>query len=111
MKRQIEQAIRAALAILGASEVSFVVERPADFAHGDYATNAALAAYKRLVNPPAGGPRDVAEASTKELEGKIDGVKKIEVAGPGFINFTLAGLKVKDIVHEAHEESWGTNDL
>jgi arginyl-tRNA synthetase len=107
MKRTIEQAILKALTILGASDVSFTVERPGDFAHGDYATNAALVAAKALGK----SPREVAEALVNELEGKIDGVKKIDVAGPGFINFTLAGLKVKDIVHEAHEKEWGSNDL
>ncbi len=107
VKQDIEAVIANALAELGASEARFVVERPGSFEHGDYATNAALAAAKLLKK----NPKEVAEMLAKELEGKIDGVKKVEVAGAGFVNITLAGLKVKDIVHEAHEAGWGSNEL
>jgi arginyl-tRNA synthetase len=107
IRRNIEQALKTALVSLGAGEVSFVVERPGSMEYGDYATNAALAAGKILKK----NPKEVAEDLAKELEGKIDGVKKVEAAGAGFINFTLAGMAVKDIVHEAHEKKWGSNDL
>jgi arginyl-tRNA synthetase len=107
IRQNIEQAVGAALTALGAEGVSFVVERPGSMEHGDYATNAALAAAKMLKK----NPREVADAIGKELEGKIDGIKKIEVAGAGFINFTIAGDTVKDIVHHAHEKEWGSNDL
>ncbi|HVZ76224.1 MAG TPA: arginine--tRNA ligase [Candidatus Paceibacterota bacterium] len=107
IREAIERAVQEALAELGASEATFVVERPGDMSHGDYATNAALLAAKALKK----NPKELAEALAQKLEGKIDGVKKVEIAGPGFINFTLAGMKVKDIVHEAHEPEWGSNDL
>ncbi len=107
MRAKIEQAVEAALTALGAEGVSFVVERPGSMEHGDYATNAALAASKMLKK----NPREVAEGLVKELEGKIEGVKKVDVAGAGFINFTISGNTVKDIVHQAHEKEWGSNDL
>jgi arginyl-tRNA synthetase len=107
MKGNIEQEIKDALQSLGAGDVAFTVERPADFAHGDYATNAALAAAKLLKK----NPKDVAVELAQKLEGKVVGVKKIEVAGVGFINFTISGMTIKDIVHEAHEAGWGSNDL
>jgi arginyl-tRNA synthetase len=107
IKESIEQAMSVALSALGVEGVSFVVERPGSMEHGDYATNAALAAAKALKK----NPKEVAEAIVKELEGKIEGVKKIEVAGAGFINFTLSGMTIKDIVHEAHAKEWGSNDF
>lgn len=101
-------AVKAALDTLGAPDAAFVVERPGDMAHGDYATNAALAAAKTLQK----NPREVAEALTKELEGKIEGVEKAEVAGAGFINFFLSrDVIAKEVKAAAHEEGWGSNDL
>ncbi|HUD02753.1 MAG TPA: arginine--tRNA ligase [Candidatus Paceibacterota bacterium] len=123
VRDNIEAAIKEALASLGALHVPFVVERPAEMEHGDYATNAALAAAKILKK----NPRDVAEQlkeklvsqlpSTEDSVGvsaqqvSLSAIKKIEVAGVGFINFTLAGTVVKKIVHEAHEAEWGSNIL
>ena len=46
MEEKVRQAIAAALAKAGVEDVSFSVERPSDLAHGDYATNAAMAAAK-----------------------------------------------------------------
>lgn len=107
IKKDIETAIADALQALGAGEVAFAVERPADMAHGDYATNAALAAAKLLKK----NPKEVAAELAQKLEGKIEGVKKVEIAGVGFINFTISGMTVKNIVHEAHGEEWGSNDI
>jgi arginyl-tRNA synthetase len=100
-------AISAALQGLGAEGIPFAVERPGEIEHGDYATNAALAAAKILKK----NPREVASQIAQMLEGKVAGVKKIEVAGVGFINFTISGLAIKDVVDEAHEKEWGGNDL
>src|SRR5258708_87224 len=97
IKGSIQKAIADALVALGAGEVKFTVERPGEMEHGDYATNAALAAAKMLKK----NPREVAAELAQSLEGKIAGVKKIEVAGVGFINFTISGMTIKDIVHEA----------
>jgi arginyl-tRNA synthetase len=61
------------------------VEPPREAAHGDMATNAAMV----LAKDAGKKPRELAEA----LAGKLrddDIVSKIEVAGPGFINLTLA---------------------
>ena len=60
------------------------VERPNDPAHGDFATNVALANARVLRR----NPREVAE----NLVGALDApfVREAEVAGPGFINFRLS---------------------
>ncbi len=83
--------IRAELArvatAMGAPEAPFVLERPRDGAHGDLATNLAmLIARGRRTNP-----RRVAESVLSELQLPKEVVRKTEIAGPGFINFWLAG--------------------
>jgi arginyl-tRNA synthetase len=63
----------------------YVIERTKSREHGDYATNIAL-----LLAKPAGlKPRELAEALVANLVGSQH-VSKVEVAGPGFINFTIA---------------------
>jgi arginyl-tRNA synthetase len=60
------------------------LDRPADPAHGDYATNVALRTARALGRPP----RELAE----ELAAKVAGlphVERAEVAGPGFVNMWL----------------------
>jgi arginyl-tRNA synthetase len=61
-----------------------VVEPPRDAAHGDLATNAAMA----LAKDAGLKPRDLAERLAAEL-GKRAEITRVEVAGPGFINMTL----------------------
>jgi arginyl-tRNA synthetase len=61
-----------------------VVERPRSKEHGDYATNVALQLGKK-----AGlNPREFAGLLADEL-GKADGIAKVDVAGPGFLNITV----------------------
>lgn len=108
MQDQLQISIRKSLEALGAPDVAFVVERPGDLAHGDYATNAAMAAAKHLGK----SPREVADALVGALEGKIEGVQKIEVAGPGFINFHLSREAILNEVQKAAADtSWGQNNL
>src|SRR5262245_20293062 len=59
-------------------------EPPRDAGHGDLATNAALMLAKRAGQPP----RALADLIADKLK-RVDGVAKVEVAGPGFINLTL----------------------
>jgi arginyl-tRNA synthetase len=70
---------------LGAGDVTFVVERPRDEGHGDWATNLALA----LAKPLRRKPREVAEAIVAQLALPAGFVARTEIAGPGFINFWL----------------------
>jgi arginyl-tRNA synthetase len=61
-----------------------VVEPPREAAHGDLATNAAMA----LAKDARMKPRDLAEKIAAELD-RLPQVTKAEIAGPGFINLTL----------------------
>ena len=48
MEERIRKAVGEALAQAGAGDIAFAVERPTDVSFGDYATNAAMAAAKKL---------------------------------------------------------------
>lgn len=86
MKHQIEQIIRQHLRRLEINEPPiFVVEAPKAKEHGDLATNVALALAKSLKK----NPREFAGQLAKSLEQETDLVRKVEVKGPGFINFFL----------------------
>jgi arginyl-tRNA synthetase len=93
--KSIREAIAAALAALGIEMDALTVplEFPADLAHGDYATGIALQKAKQS----GLSPRDLAEKLVATM-GTIAGVEKIEVAGPGFINFTLTPQAVSETV-------------
>jgi arginyl-tRNA synthetase len=107
MEERIRGAVREALAKMGAGDVAFVVERPADMAHGDYAVNAALVAAKSLKK----NPREVADELARHLLEALgkDVASHIAVAGPGFVNITLAREAVTFAVAEADakKEEWG----
>lgn len=74
-----------------------VVERPKNRDHGDWATNVAM----QLAGKSGVKPRDFAELLAPELA-KADGVEKVEIAGPGFLNIFVsdaaAGALAKEIV-------------
>jgi arginyl-tRNA synthetase len=74
---------RGALAVEVPEDV--VVERPKNRAHGDYATNVAL----RLAKAAGRPPREVAGLLATDLAAQ-PGVASVDVAGPGFLNITLA---------------------
>ncbi|HUP01613.1 MAG TPA: arginine--tRNA ligase [Gemmatimonadota bacterium] len=73
-----------------------VVERPADPAHGDWATPAALALARLLKRPP----REIATEIVRGLRGALDPDRfaEVSVAGPGFINVRLAGRYLRETV-------------
>ena len=109
MQETIRQTIIKALQELDIESVDFVVEHPADLAHGDYSCNVAMVAAKKLGK----NPRELAETIVKKLEGMIDDVEKLEVAGPGFINVHLSRDFFKNKIVRANElaNDWGKNEL
>jgi len=74
-------------AALGYPEAAFVIERPRDSGHGDLSTNLAMV----LAKPLKTRPRALAERVVGMLALPASVVSRTEVAGPGFINFWLAG--------------------
>ncbi len=69
----------------GARPAELHVERTRDRAHGDFASNLALA----LAKPARRKPRELAAALCAALPAH-ELIRKVEIAGPGFINFYLA---------------------
>ena len=100
------QALAAACAVLGkdAPAVTPVIDATKDKSHGDFASNLAMACAKPLGLPP----RQLAEALVKHLPASPR-VAKVEIAGPGFINFFLTGDAVTAVVPEilSTGERWG----
>lgn len=78
--------------------VQIVLERARDAQHGDFATNLALA----LAKPAKTSPRQLAEKIVAEIP--VDSlVSKIEIAGPGFINFFINPDSQFQIVKQIHD--------
>ncbi len=67
-------------------DLPFKVEPPREESFGDYATNVALVWGGRIKKPP----REVAEELAQRLALREDLFSRVEVAGPGFINFFVA---------------------
>jgi arginyl-tRNA synthetase len=87
MEEKLQSAINIALEGLDLSAADIHLEHPTDLVHGDYSTNVALVAAKQAGE----NPRDLATRLVAALEKQnVAGVAQITVAGPGFINFTLA---------------------
>ncbi|QIQ02692.1 ArgS-related anticodon-binding protein NrtL [Streptomyces liangshanensis] len=88
LSRTVLHAVRRAVAD-GALRVAVpervVVERPRPGGSGDYATNAAL----RLAGGAGLAPREVAEILRARVA-TDEGIARVEITGPGFLNFTLA---------------------
>lgn len=91
-----------------AEAAEFYVEVPADRNNGDYSTNAAM------VNARAFrlAPRKIAEAIVENASLEDTYFEKIEIAGPGFINFFLSDKYYADILFEIGEdgENYGRSD-
>ena len=94
--------------------VKFSVEVPENPEHGDYASNVALILGKQEGNPPAGGPREIAEDVVLRIRsGQLSRIcEKVEIAGPGFLNFWVSrsalAVSLQGILK--NEKAWGTSD-
>ncbi|MBC8464757.1 MAG: arginine--tRNA ligase, partial [Parcubacteria group bacterium] len=84
------------------------VEVPADMSHGDYATNIALARAKEAGK----NPRELAESVVEHIAeaDSEDMISDAFIAGPGFINITLAKSVVLSRLIHAMEEKYGYAD-
>ena len=87
---------------------AFNVEIPADRANGDFSTNAAMAWARELRN----APRKIADAIIAEADLGGTYFERVEVAGPGFINFYLADRYYADILKDirAKGKDYGRSD-
>jgi arginyl-tRNA synthetase len=83
------------------------VERPRNREHGDWSTNVALQLAKGAGMPP----RDLATSLAERL-GRVDGVKAVDVAGPGFLNIILDAASAGELARAIVESgaAYGRND-
>jgi len=93
MKLLVENAIRDALlacfadgTLASGSVPQFTIEKPAHAEHGDLAANVAM----QLAKPERKAPRQIAEAIIAHLPVGAAVFARVEIAGPGFINFYIA---------------------
>jgi arginyl-tRNA synthetase len=99
----------------GAGELAFAtlpafeVEAPKHPEHGDLATNLALVLASQARRPP----RQVAQAIIDHLAAPAGMLQKVELAGPGFINFFIADAYWYRVIPEIHQlgPAYGNSDL
>ena len=114
MKTQLAKLLTDAVATLQAdgtlpTDISpnVMIERTRDRAHGDFASNLALT----LAKPARSKPRDIAAKLIAAIE-PGEQVQKIEIAGPGFINFFLGCQAWHAVIDDILEDSdrYGRSD-
>ncbi|MDP9249353.1 MAG: arginine--tRNA ligase [bacterium] len=111
MQEKIQRIIKDALKNLGIPECDFAVEHPDDLKNGDYFTNVSLVSGKSA----GGNPTEIAKKIVGEIEKNLpQKIAKMEVAGPGFINFYMSreffSSEVEDILNQG-EDAGKNNSL
>ena len=106
MKQKIEELIQQAVETLKADGIigleiipHITIERTRDPQHGDFASNLALV----LAKPAKANPRQLAEKMIAALP-QHEAIMKVELAGPGFINFFINPNAQYQIVSQIHKE-------
>lgn len=109
LEYQLKEAVQKAFE--GAFEQSIslddiVIEIPKDKAHGDYATNIAM----KLARVLKKSPRDIATALIAHMSDEV--ISHCELAGPGFINFTMKQTALSNVIDTVLSlgDEYGRND-
>jgi len=99
--------IRAARELGAPENVAPVLERPRDPSHGDWATNLAMVLAKQLRSRP----RDLAQRLRDTIQLGAAGVSRIDIAGPGFMNFWIDAGRIASGLGEilASDDRYGSN--
>ena len=106
MKKKLEALLQQAVSALKNQDiipddlaVNIILERTRDPQHGDFATNLAML----LAKPAKMNPRQLAEKLVAVLT-QDSAIEKVEIAGPGFINFFMDARSQFDIVKQIHDK-------
>jgi arginyl-tRNA synthetase len=110
VRQELKKSINKALKELKLKEIEVNLEHPEELSNGDYSTNVAMVLAKEAKQ----NPRDLASKISDAIKTKLPKeIKKVEVAGPGFINFYLSDEffieKIKEILKS--KEKFGKTDL
>lgn len=103
VKEAIADAVVAAGLVAREELPAIVLEVPKDKAHGDIATNAAM----QLTRIAKRNPRQIAEVIVEHLDTSRASIEKTEIAGPGFINFTLSKSYLYPVIALVAEQGEG----
>ncbi len=98
VKDRLKEEIKAAVMKAGLAEEAQIpdvlLELPKDKAHGDYSTNMAM----QLARVAKKAPRMIAEEIVANFDKQKGSIDKIEIAGPGFINFYMNNSYLTDLI-------------
>ncbi|MCV9885773.1 arginine--tRNA ligase [Metabacillus halosaccharovorans] len=98
VKERLKEEIKAAVIKAGLAEEAQIpevlLELPKEKAHGDYATNMAM----QLARVAKKAPRMIAEDIVANFDKEKGSIDKIEIAGPGFINFYMNNSYLTDLI-------------
>ncbi|MEF2968995.1 arginine--tRNA ligase [Paenibacillus sp. M1] len=104
INQAVKDAVFEAIATAGLAQreeiPAVVLEVPKDKAHGDLATNAAM----QLSRIAKKNPRQIAEEILSHLDYAKAGIEKAEIAGPGFINFTLGKSYLYPVIGQVYAQ-------
>lgn len=89
---------------LGIENPEVTFEHPAELSHGDFATNIAMR-YGKILGT---NPREIGDLIASKIS-SIEGIEKVEVAGPGFINFFLSPEIFYETIGEIGDSYGKTN--
>ncbi|WP_173918540.1 arginine--tRNA ligase [Halobacillus sp. Marseille-Q1614] len=108
LKGEIVRAVKQAGLATDEEMPDVVLEQPKDKAHGDYATNMAM----QLARVAKKNPRQIAAELIEAFDRSKASIEKIEIAGPGFINFKMNNQYLTDLVPAILEagENYGRTD-
>ena len=79
---------------------SIVIETPKNKDHGDFSSNVAMQLTRTLHT----NPREIANKLTEALDLSQANVAKVEIAGPGFLNFTLSKDRFTQVISDVLEQ-------
>ncbi|MGI8400023.1 MAG: arginine--tRNA ligase [Gemmatimonadaceae bacterium] len=101
--------IRAARGLGAPEDIEPLLERPRETSHGDWATNLAMV----LAKPLRSKPREIATKLQAAIDLERAGVSKIDIAGPGFMNFFIDAGRIASGLRGiiAANESYGGSDV
>jgi arginyl-tRNA synthetase len=113
VKERLKVEIKAAVSKAGLAEEAQIpdvlLEIPKDKEHGDYSTNMAM----QLARVAKKAPRMIAEELVANFDKEKGSIEKIEIAGPGFINFYMNNSYLTDLIPSILEagESYGETNI
>ncbi|MFB5664179.1 arginine--tRNA ligase [Alteribacillus sp. HJP-4] len=107
MKEEIIAAVEKAGLASGEDIPEVILETPKEKEHGDFATNMAM----KLAKVARKAPRQIAEDILNHFDKSRASIKKMEIAGPGFINFFLDNRYLLDLIPNVLEagEDYGAS--